>query len=144
MNQKQKKILARNSSSLAYVVLIKIKKDMESNQELKEMFNQIDTQNTGTITFKSLTKTLSPYSALELREVTTQNFIDFQEFTRVIIALTNEIEVQKASIQAFKVFDKEGTGTLKAKDLKDTLSEETLCALPEVFDYLDLVSSTFR
>jgi len=117
---------------------------MESNQELKEMFNQIDTQNTGTISFKSLTKALTPYNASELREVTTQNFIDFQEFTRVIIALTNEIELQKASIQAFKVFDKEGTGTLKAKDLKEALSEEALCALPEVFDYLDLVSSTFR
>ncbi|CAF0780812.1 unnamed protein product [Adineta ricciae] len=90
--------------------------------EYEEIFTYFDRENTGRIDVNDLSLIirsagLNP-SDMKLKEIRDDyeqneiNEINFQQFLQILINLTNEIDDEIDLIEAFRVFDKEGQGTI--------------------------------
>lgn len=90
---------------------------MEELNECREIFSLFDREKTGEIHLnelgfivRSLGYHPSEQRLKELQEEYGENSIDFQQFSQILICLTNEIDDEIDIIEAFRVFDKEGQG----------------------------------
>lgn len=111
------------------------KYDFTSDQlaELKEVFNLLDEGGNGTIDAMQIGNALRAIgqnpteqdcrSMIEECECNDDNTIDFEEFIRVVGArgLKGYYDMQEELEEAFKVFDKQGTGLLDVQELKEAL-----------------------
>ncbi|XP_054278955.1 calmodulin-like [Macrosteles quadrilineatus] len=100
----------------------------EQTAELKEAFMMFDQDNDGWITLSEL-GTLVKYLGYianeeELQEAVGKDGetekIDFEGFLALMSRLVIDSDVE--IIQAFRVFDKEGTGVVSTKDLRQALT----------------------
>lgn len=91
----------------------------EQMNEYEEIFTYFDRGNTGRIDVNDLGLVIrsaglnpSDMKLKEIRDDYEQNQINFQQFLHILINLTNEIDDEIDLIEAFRVFDKEGQGTI--------------------------------
>ena len=108
-----------------------IKEENEFEKELREAFNEFDTNRNGTIDkeeFSSFMQKLGYRpTAHELQEMIDEvdkdknGQIGFEEFKILMTKTIRDDSTQSSSIEAFAVFDKNKTGKIKKEDLKAIL-----------------------
>ncbi|XP_010552889.1 PREDICTED: calcium-dependent protein kinase 1 [Tarenaya hassleriana] len=99
---------------------------------LKEMFNMIDTDNSGQITFEELKAGLKRVGAnlkeheildlMQAADVDNSGTIDYKEFIAATLHL-NKIERDGHLFAAFSYFDKDGSGYITADELQQACEE---------------------
>ncbi|RWR85448.1 calcium-dependent protein kinase 1 [Cinnamomum micranthum f. kanehirae] len=99
---------------------------------LKEMFNMIDADNSGHITFEELKSGLKRvganlkeseiYSLMEAADIDSSGTIDYKEFIAATLHL-NKIEREDHLFAAFSYFDKDGSGYITPDELQRACEE---------------------
>ncbi len=101
-------------------------------KEYREAFENFDKDHNGTISFKelgSMMKSLGQNpTEQELREIISEvdldgnGYIDFNEFVMIMHKRSKESDPEEDVISAFRVFDKEGNGTISTKELRHIMT----------------------
>ena len=101
-------------------------------KEYREAFENFDKDHNGSISLKelgSMMKSLGQNpSDQELREIIAEvdldgnGNIDFNEFVIIMQKRSKETDPEEEIIAAFRVFDKEGNGTLSTKELRHVMT----------------------
>ncbi|KAJ8434006.1 hypothetical protein Cgig2_001199 [Carnegiea gigantea] len=102
---------------------------------LKEMFMSMDTDNSGAITFEELKAGLHRYGSnlkdteirdlMEAADIDNSGTIDYGEFIAATIHL-NKLEREEHLVQAFRYFDKDGSGYITIDELQQACQEQGL------------------
>ncbi|KAK7280781.1 hypothetical protein RJT34_25848 [Clitoria ternatea] len=121
----------------------------EEIKGLKQMFNNMDTDRSGTITYdelkSGLTKLGSKLSESELRQlmeaadVDNSGTIDYQEFITATIN-RHKLEKEEHLFKAFQYFDKDNSGFITRDELRQALTEYQMgdeATIDEVIDDVD-------
>jgi calmodulin len=97
-------------------------------KEFKEAFETYDKNKDGTITVKDLAYVIRSLnqkpSEIILNEVITEwdkdkvENINFEEFVSLMKKGTDEVDFEKELIDAFRVFDREGSGVISTQELR--------------------------
>ncbi|KAG4964132.1 hypothetical protein AAZX31_14G206600 [Glycine max] len=121
----------------------------EEIKGLKQMFNNMDTDRSGTITFEELksglTKLGSKLSESEIKQlmdaadVDKSGTIDYQEFITATIN-RHKLEKEENLFKAFQYFDKDSSGYITRDELRQALTEYQMgdeATIDEVIDDVD-------
>ncbi|KAK9667037.1 hypothetical protein RND81_14G228000 [Saponaria officinalis] len=102
---------------------------------LREMFQSMDTDNSGAITFEELKAGLKRYGSnlkdIEIRDlmdaadIDNSGTIDYGEFIAATIHL-NKLEREEHLVAAFQYFDKDGSGSITIDELQQACLEQGL------------------
>ncbi|KAJ6765595.1 SERINE/THREONINE-PROTEIN KINASE [Salix purpurea] len=102
---------------------------------LKEMFQAMDTDNSGAITFDELKAGLRGYGStlkdIEIRDlmdaadVDNSGTIDYGEFVAATVHL-NKLEREEHLVAAFQYFDKDGSGYITVDELQQACAEHNM------------------
>ena len=101
-------------------------------KEYREAFENFDKDHNGSISHKelgSMMKSLgqNPTDA-EMREIIAEvdldgnGYVDFNEFVIIMQKRSKELDPEEEIISAFRVFDKDGNGTLSTKELRHIMT----------------------
>ncbi|XP_072997955.1 calcium-dependent protein kinase 2 [Typha latifolia] len=117
----------------------------EEIKGLKEMFKNIDTDNSGTITLdelkQGLTKQgtkLSEYEVKQLMEAADADgngTIDYEEFITATVHM-NRLDREEHLYKAFQYFDKDNSGYITTEELEQALKEKGLYDGEEIKDII--------
>ena len=101
-------------------------------KEYREAFDNFDKDHNGSISLKelgSMMKSLGQApSDQDLREIISEvdldgnGNIDFNEFITIMQKRTRDSDPEEEIISAFRVFDKDGNGTLSTKELRHVMT----------------------
>ncbi|KOM49053.1 hypothetical protein LR48_Vigan07g275700 [Vigna angularis] len=121
----------------------------EEIKGLKQMFNNMDTDRSGTITYEELksglTKLGSKLSEYEIKQlmeaadVDNSGTIDYQEFITATIN-RHKLEKEENLYKAFQYFDKDNSGYITREELRQALTEYQMgdeATIDEVIDDVD-------
>ncbi|QCD98749.1 calcium-dependent protein kinase [Vigna unguiculata] len=121
----------------------------EEIKGLKQMFNNMDTDRSGTITYEELksglTKLGSKLSEYEIKQlmeaadVDKSGTIDYQEFITATIN-RHKLEKEENLFKAFQYFDKDNSGYITREELRQALTEYQMgdeATIDEVIDDVD-------
>ncbi|XP_014505080.1 calcium-dependent protein kinase 29 isoform X1 [Vigna radiata var. radiata] len=121
----------------------------EEIKGLKQMFNNMDTDRSGTITYEELksglTKLGSKLSEYEIKQlmeaadVDKSGTIDYQEFITATIN-RHKLEKEENLYKAFQYFDKDNSGYITREELRQALTEYQMgdeATIDEVIDDVD-------
>ncbi|KAK8472940.1 hypothetical protein PHAVU_001G002800 [Phaseolus vulgaris] len=121
----------------------------EEIKGLKQMFNNMDTDRSGTITYEELksglTKLGSKLSEYEIKQlmeaadVDKNGTIDYQEFITATIN-RHKLEKEENLYKAFQYFDKDNSGYITREELRQALTEYQMgdeATIDEVIDDVD-------
>eukprot|EP00268_Persea_americana_P044530 TRINITY_DN449_c0_g1_i6.p1 TRINITY_DN449_c0_g1~~TRINITY_DN449_c0_g1_i6.p1 ORF type:complete len:561 (-),score=125.92 TRINITY_DN449_c0_g1_i6:451-2133(-) len=102
---------------------------------LKEMFQAMDTDNSGAITFDELKAGLRRYGStlkeseiralMDAADVDNSGTIDYGEFIAATVHL-NKLEREEHLVAAFKYFDKDGSGYITVDELQQACKEHNM------------------
>ncbi|KAJ0262735.1 Calcium-dependent protein kinase 5 [Hirschfeldia incana] len=102
---------------------------------LREMFQAMDTDNSGAITFDELKAGLRKYGStlkdteihdlMEAADVDNSGTIDYSEFIAATIHL-NKLEREEHLVAAFRYFDKDGSGYITIDELQQACVEHSM------------------
>ncbi|KAL9244910.1 hypothetical protein vseg_018624 [Gypsophila vaccaria] len=105
---------------------------------LREMFQTMDTDNSGAITFEELKAGLKRYGTnlkdteirdlMEAADIDNSGTIDYGEFIAATIHL-NKLERDEHLMAAFQYFDKDGSGSITIDELQQACQEQGLSDL---------------
>jgi len=103
----------------------------EQIEEIKDAFNLFDKDGDGTITTKEIgtvMRTLGQNpTEVELNEMIKEvdadnsGTIEFSEFLNLMAQKLKDTDIDEEMIEAFKVFDKDGSGIISTDDLKNII-----------------------
>lgn len=107
----------------------------EEIRGLKEMFRNMDTDNSGTITYEELKEGLAKQGAnltesevrqlMEAADVDGNGSIDYTEFITATMHM-NKIDKDEHLFSAFQYFDKDSSGFITRDELKDALTKHNM------------------
>ncbi|KAK9690883.1 hypothetical protein RND81_09G160800 [Saponaria officinalis] len=102
---------------------------------LREMFQSMDTDNSGAITFEELKAGLKRYGSnlkdteirdlMDAADIDNSGTIDYGEFIAATIHL-NKLERDEHLVAAFQYFDKDGSGSITIDELQQACQEQGL------------------
>ncbi|CAM8899398.1 unnamed protein product [Rhodiola kirilowii] len=102
---------------------------------LKEMFQAMDTDNSGAITFDELKAGLRRYGStlqdteirdlMDAADIDNSGTIDYGEFIAATVHL-NKLEREEHLVAAFQYFDKDGSGYITADELQQACTEHNM------------------
>ncbi|CAL5205774.1 unnamed protein product [Lathyrus oleraceus] len=121
----------------------------EEIKGLKQMFNNIDTDRSGTITYEELKSGLSKLGSklsefeikqlMEAADVDQNGTIDYHEFITATIN-RHKLEREENLFKAFQYFDKDNSGYVTREELRQALAEYQMgdeATIDEVIDDVD-------
>ncbi|CAI8606628.1 unnamed protein product [Vicia faba] len=121
----------------------------EEIKGLKQMFNNIDTDRSGTITYEELKSGLSKLGSklseyemkqlMEAADVDQNGTIDYHEFITATIN-RHKLEREENLFKAFQYFDKDNSGYVTREELRQALAEHQMgdeATIDEVIDDVD-------
>ncbi|KAF5733668.1 Calcium dependent protein kinase 1 [Tripterygium wilfordii] len=127
-----KQFSAMNKLKKMALVVIAESLSEEEIAGLKEMFNMIDTDNSGQITFEELKaglkrvganlKEAEIYDLMQAADIDNSGTIDYAEFIAATLHL-NKIEREDHLFAAFSYFDKDGSGYITFDELQQACEE---------------------
>lgn len=136
-------------------------------EEFKNSFQIFDKDNDGVISSHELGIVMRAMghnpTQIELQEMIDEvdsdkdGAISFEEFVAMMMKTITDVEIEEKTIEAFKVFDRDGSGVLRASELKnimvklgDPIDEEEADDLIKLatqedglIDYMKFVKSIF-
>ncbi|KAK7376680.1 hypothetical protein VNO80_02094 [Phaseolus coccineus] len=121
----------------------------EEIKGLKQMFNNMDTDRSGTITYEELKSGLTKLGSklneyeikqlMEAADVDKNGTIDYQEFITATIN-RHKLEKEENLYKAFRYFDKDNSGYITREELRQALTEYQMgdeATIDEVIDDVD-------
>ncbi|CAG9320812.1 unnamed protein product [Blepharisma stoltei] len=139
----------------------------EQIEEFRLAFKQFDKNMDGLISLGELGTAMRAMghnpTDIELQEMIQEvdsdkdNAINFDEFVSMMLKTINDVETEEKTLEAFKVFDRDGSGVIRVSELKnimmnlgDPINEEEaedLLSLASqedgLIDYIEFVKSIF-
>lgn len=108
-------------------------KAQADKQELLEAFSIFDKDSDGTITWEELGRVLSEFghifttddlkSVIKKYDTNKDGVIDFSEFNAIMKGSVDKLESEKEIDEAFKVFDKDGDGSITAEEIQSVMQK---------------------
>ena len=103
----------------------------EQLEEFKNSFQVFDKDMDGLITIQELGAAMRAMghnpTEIELQEMIEDvdmdkdGAINFEEFVSMMIKTITDVEIQEKTIEAFKVFDRDGSGVIRASELRNIM-----------------------
>lgn len=100
-------------------------------EEFKNSFQIFDKDMDGVITMKELGTAMRAMghnpTQIELQEMIEEvdtdkdGAINFEEFVKMMLKTITDVEIEEKTIEAFKVFDRDGSGVIRASELKNIM-----------------------
>lgn len=105
----------------------------EQLREFEVAFNQFDSDKDGRITINELGAMMRSIgqtpTEIELHEMIEEvdqdkdNEIDFNEFVTMMMKTIHDVESEERTLEAFKVFDRDGSGVIRVSELKNIMMQ---------------------
>ena len=105
----------------------------EQKADYRDAFSLFDKDGDGTITAAELTKVMESLgkdaTPMEIQDmidnadVNCDGKIEFEEFVRMMADDSSSVDHEKEMLEAFKVFDKDGSGTISHAELKQVMED---------------------